>query len=102
MKSSRFNIGQIVKHRVHGYAAVIADIDSIFQPSGVLHSRLVTKDFSKQGPWYRLLVNESQLITYADEADLELIEIDLLIENPKLNDYLDYCSGFYLRKGIIH
>lgn len=102
MKNSRFNIGQVVKHKTHGYDAVIIDIDSLFQPSGSMNPHIAQKEFSKPGPWYRLLVNDTELVTYADESDLELMESELLITHPKLQEYLELDSGEYHRKGGCH
>lgn len=102
MKNSRFNIGQVVKHKTHGYAAIIIDIDSLFQPSGLLNPHTAQKEFSKPGPWYRLLVNDTELVTYADESDLELLDNELMITHPKLQDYLDGHTGEYHRKGGCH
>ena len=102
MKNSRFNIGQVVKHKTHGYAAVIIDIDSLFQPSGLMNPHTAQKEFSKPGPWYRLLVNDTELVTYADESDLELTASDLLIAHPKLQEYLELDQGEYHRKGDCH
>ena len=102
MKYCRYNIGQVVKHKTHGYSAIIVDIDSLFQPSGILNPHTAQKEFSKPGPWYRLLVHDTELITYADESDLELIDCDLLIIHPKLKEYLEQQSGHYHRKGYSH
>lgn len=101
MNTSRFNIGQVVKHKMHGYFAVIIDVDSLFQPSGHMNPHTAQKEFSKPGPWYRLLVNDTELMTYADESDLELIDCDV-ITHPQLKDFLEHESGAYHRKGLSH
>lgn len=103
MKTSRYNIGQVVKHKTHGYSAVIIDVDSLFQPSGHMNPHTAQKEFTKPGPWYRLLVNDTELVTYADESDLELISCDLMISHPQLQDFLvQETAGQYHRKGISH
>lgn len=102
MKYSRFNIGQVVKHKTHGYSAVIIDIDSHFQPSGLLNPHTANKEFTKPGPWYRLLVHDTELVTYADESDLESMTCHLMITHPKLREYLEHKQGEYHRKGLFH
>ncbi len=102
MKQTRFNIGQLVKHKVHGYQAVIVDVDALFQPSGHTNPHTIKQQFAKNGPWYRLLVHESSLVTYVDEAELELITFKQLIAHPNLKDFLVKQSGHYFRKGQCH
>lgn len=102
MKQTRFNIGQLVKHKVHGYQAVIVDVDGLFQPSGHANPHTTQHKFSKSGPWYRLLVHESTLVTYVDETELELIALKQTIAHPNIKDFLIKQSGYYIRKGLSH
>ena len=102
MIKSIFNIGQMVKHRTQGYSAIIIDIDLIFQPSGKLNPHIDPQKMEKKGPWYRLLVHQSKLITYVNEAELEKIFVNIPMTHPKLHDYLTLKSGEYCRKGKLH
>jgi heat shock protein HspQ len=102
MKESLFNIGQMVKHKTQGYAAVIVDVDLIFQPSGQPNPRVNPDKMEKQGPWYRLLVHESSLVTYVAESELEQAFMQTPIHHPKLMDYLKLNSGHFVPKNIIH
>lgn len=102
MKQTRFNIGQLVRHKVHGYQAVIVDVDGLFQPSGHANPHTLNHKFAKSGPWYRLLVHGSKLVTYVDETQLELITCKQSIAHPNLKDFLVKQSGNYIRKGPSH
>ena len=102
MKQTRFNIGQLVKHKAQGYQAVIVDVDGLFQPSGHINPHTLHQQFSKPGPWYRLLVHESTLVTYVDETELELLTCDNTIAHPHIKDFLVKQSGYYIRKGQSH
>ena len=102
MKTSIFNIGQMVKHKTRGYSAIIIDIDVIFQPSGQKNPHLDQKKLQKKGPWYRLLVHQTKLITYVDESELEKAFIAIPISHPQLHDFLTIQSGEYCRKGSKH
>jgi heat shock protein HspQ len=102
MKNSRFNIGQVVTHVSHGYSAIIVDIDSLFQPSGLLNPHTIKQQFTKPGPWYRLLVNDSELVTYVDESDIQLENTTLQVTHPHLEDFLIQKAGQYCRKGLWH
>lgn len=102
MKISMFNIGQLVRHKTQGYAAIIVDIDLNFQPSGQPNPHIVPEKMQKQGPWYRLLVHESTLITYVAEAELEQTFLHGPLHHPKLHDYLDQQFGSFRPKNRIH
>ncbi|NDH09122.1 MAG: heat shock protein HspQ [Gammaproteobacteria bacterium] len=102
MKQTRFNIGQLVRHKMHGYQAVIVDVDGLFQPSGRANPHTIRQKFSKSGPWYRLLVHESNLVTYVDENELELLPSKQAIAHPNIKDFLIKQSGSYIRKGLSH
>ncbi len=102
MKTSIFNIGQMVKHKTQGYSAIIVDVDINFQPSGKLNPHIKPGQMKNQGPWYRLLVHQTKLITYVDESELEKIFMQISIHHPKLYEYLTIKSGQYRLKGKIH
>ncbi len=102
MKTSVFNIGQIVKHKTQGYSAIIVDVDAIFQPSGKLNPHIRPEEMKNRGPWYRLLVHESKLVTYVDESELEKIFMNISIHHPRLYEYLTLKSGEYCIKCKIH
>jgi len=102
MKQTRFNIGQLVRHKAHGYQAIIVDVDGLFQPSGRTNPHTIHHQFSSAGPWYRLLVHESRLVTYVDEAELELLLCPQAITHPNIDDFLVKQSNCYIRKGASH
>ncbi|HBI21615.1 MAG TPA: heat shock protein HspQ, partial [Legionella sp.] len=58
-KKAKFNVGELVTHLRQGYRAVIVDIDPLFQASGQYNPQACKRDFSKNNPWYRLLVDGS-------------------------------------------
>ena len=102
MKTSVFNIGQIVKHKTQGYSGIIVDVDVIFQPSGKINPHIKPEQMQHHGPWYRLLVHQSKLITYVDESELEKIFMDMSIHHPRLYEYLTLKSGEYRLKVKLH
>lgn len=68
IKTAKYNIGDIVKHEHQGYWAVIIDVDPIFQASGRYNPQASKRAFASRNPWYRLLVDNSQQITYVEEC----------------------------------
>jgi len=102
MKVSMFSIGQLVRHKTQGYSAVIVDIDLNFQPSGQPNPRIIPEKMERKGPWYRLLVHKSTLITYVEEAELEQTFIHGTVVHPKLYDYLEHKRGSLTLKRPLH
>ncbi len=64
---AKFNIGDVVLHKKQGYRAVIIDIDPLFQASGRYNPQAEKRAFAHQNPWYRLLVDETNQMTYVEE-----------------------------------
>lgn len=86
---AKFNIGDIVFHKQQGYRAVVVDIDPLFQASGRYNPQAVKRAFAHQYPWYRLLVDDSEQMTYVEEPCLRADPNgdDMPIDNPLLEDY---------------
>ncbi|KTD19798.1 heat shock protein HspQ [Legionella londiniensis] len=98
-KKAKFNIGDVVVHTKQGYRAVIADVDPLFQASGRYNPQALKYDFCQRNPWYRLLVDNSTLITYVEECLLEKEPVGTgsLINNPNVGAYLKQQNGRYTR-----
>jgi len=88
-RCAKFNVGDIVVHKDHGYRAVIVDIDPLFQASGRYNPQAEKREFANQNPWYRLLVDNSSQMTYVEEPYLnpDNSPEPLPIENPLIEDY---------------
>ncbi len=76
IKKSKFNIGQLVKHKILNFIAVIIDIDPIY-----IHSLNNNKykilniknKKSKNNPWYHIITqdnNGSHIYIYISESQL--------------------------------
>jgi heat shock protein HspQ len=87
-KEAHFNIGDIVIHKKQGYRAIVVDVDPIFQSSGRYNPGAIKK-FKNRNPWYRLLVDESNQMTYVEECSLSLFDKTYAIDNPKINQFLE-------------
>lgn len=90
MSHAKFNLGEVVVHKQHGYRALVVDIDPIFQASGRYNPQAKKRAFAHQHPWYRLLVDDTNQITYAEETHLKRDPQSLSkpIENPRALAYL--------------
>jgi len=87
-KKAKFNIGDIVTHNKKGYQAIIIDIDPLFQASGRYNPAAMRRGFDKKKPWYRLLIDESEQMTYVEESSLIIAPLNTQINNPQIGQYL--------------
>lgn len=94
-KAAKYNIGERVIHVQLGYRAVIVDIDPQFQASGRVNPQAATREFATRNPWYRLLVDESNQMTYVEECFLKIDPNQSHIDNPQLSNYLRDNQGKY-------
>lgn len=94
-KFAKFNIGDLVVHKRHGYRAVVIDVDPLFQASGRYNPQACKRDFSKRNPWYRLLVDDSSQMTYVEECLLVLDLNRQSIDNPNVEHFLVKRRGAY-------
>ena len=99
---AKFNIGDVVVHTRQGYRAVVIDVDPLFQASGRYNPQASKREFSKRNPWYRLLVDESSLMTYVEECLLSVDNNAQSIENPNIDHYLVKHRGAYHPRSRSH
>ncbi len=102
MNNALFNIGEMLTHKTQGYWAIVVDIDANFQPSGKINPHIQADKLEKKGPWYRLLVHKSSLVTYVSESELEKAFLPGPISHPRLHEYLTLDAGKYRVKTNMH
>lgn len=100
--SAKFNIGDLVIHKRQGYRAVVVDVDPLFQASGRYNPQALKREFSQKNPWYRLLVDNSNQMTYVEEPLLAGDEDSAIINNPQVEDFLTTYQGRYYKNSIGH
>ena len=67
---TRFQVGELVRHRRYGYRGVVAGHDETCQASEEWHRSNLTQPDRRQ-PWYHVLVHGAKHTTYAAEGNLE-------------------------------
>ena len=99
---SKFQTGDIISHKKYGYRGVIVHIDPIFQGEENWYLSNQTQPNKKQ-PWYFVLVDEKQQVTYVAEENLKYDNSANPIVHPMLNLFF---SGFnselnkYIRNNV--
>ena len=96
--SCKFNIGQLIQHRLFDYRGAIVDVDATFQGTEEWYEQMAKSRPPKDQPWYHVLVDGSEHMTYVAERNLEADPLNEPINHPLLDHFFnDFREGRYLR-----
>ncbi|AKH20085.1 heat shock protein HspQ [Sedimenticola thiotaurini] len=84
MKTAKWNVGQLVQHKLFGYRGVIYDVDAEFQLTDAWYEQMAKSRPPKDEPWYRVLVDGSDYETYVAQCNLEADRVGKPIEHPDI------------------
>lgn len=93
---AKFNIGQIVRHRVFPFRGVVFDVDPVFDNTEDWWASIPEDTRpSKDQPFYHLLAEnaESEYIAYVSEQNLEEDDSDEPIRHPQLSEFFSRRDG---------
>jgi len=94
----RYDIGQLVHHKLFDYRGVVVDVDAVFSLSEQWYEQVAKSRPPKDEPWYRVLVGGALHETYVAERNLEEDALGSPIEHPLLGDFFDaFENGHYVR-----
>ena len=101
-RTAKFQIGQIVRHRVFSFRGVIFDIDPEFNNTEEWWLSIPEEVRpNKDQPFYHLLAEnaESSYVAYVSQQNLEHDETDEPIDHPAIPGIFDgYHEGSYKLK----
>ena len=93
---ARFSVGQIVHHLKFDYRGVVIDVDADFQGSEEWYRQVALSRPPKDKPWYRILVDGADHMTYVAERHLEADIAGTPVTHPELDDFFDsFKEGAY-------
>ena len=102
-RTARFQVGQLIYHKLFGYRGVIVDVDATFQGSEAWYDAMARSRPPKDRPWYHVLVHEAEHMTYVAERNLEPDESGEPVVHPILDHYFDEMrGGLYVRDRTLH
>ncbi len=81
---ARFSLGQVVYHRDLEYRGVIIDVDPMFLGDGKTASRAVGDDEPLDRPWYHVLGDGKEHVTYVSESSLRADDSGEPVTHPSL------------------
>ncbi len=94
-----FKSGQVVRHKKYGYRGVIVDFDDFCQSSDDWYYGNQTQPDRSQ-PWYHILVDGTDQVTYVAQSNLKNEESFEKIEHPLLSYFFtEGKKGNYIRNG---
>jgi heat shock protein HspQ len=97
-KSSQplYFIGQIVHHRKFDYRGVIIDVDAEYSGSEEWYQQVALSRPPRDRPWYHVLVDNSDHLTYVAERHLEQEGSKAPVNHPAITQYFDnFENGIY-------
>jgi heat shock protein HspQ len=99
VRTAKFRIGQVVKHRVYPFRGVIFDVDPVFANTEEWYASIPPEIRpSKDQPFYHLLAEnaESTYIAYVSEQNLLPDESGKPVGHPQVDDMFgEFKNGRY-------
>ena len=91
-----FFVGQIVHHKKFDYRGVIIDVDAEFSGTEEWYQQVARSRPPKDKPWYHVLVDNSNQLTYVAERHLEPDPSTRPVNHPAIAMYFDdFENGVY-------
>lgn len=105
-REARFQIGQVVRHRLYPFRGVIFDVDPIFSNSDEWYAS-IPKDVrpAKDQPFYHLLAenSDSEYVAYVSEQNLLPDETGEPLRHPDIAEVFDGAeNGIYRFRGALN
>lgn len=99
---AKFQVGQIVHHKLFDYIGVVYDVDPTYQGSDEWYEHVARSCPPKDKPWYRVLVNEAVHITYVAEQNVEPAATPQRIVHPLTDRLFSSFDGerYQLRQKV--
>lgn len=83
----KFNVGEIIHHRLFNYRGVIVDVDPGFRGVDRLTCDVDHARPPPGKPWYHIIVDETGQQTYVAERNLEPDPSGRPVNHPSLQDH---------------
>jgi len=94
---TKFQIGELVRHRRYGYRGVVVGFDMICRAPDDWYQTNQTQPDRNQ-PWYHVIVSESNQVTYPAQSSLLADESEEEILNPIVPYFFTgFEKGVYIR-----
>lgn len=106
VKVAKYQIGQVVKHKIYPFRGVIFDVDPEFSNSEEWYQSIPENIRPKKNqPYYHLLAenSETSYIAYVSEQNLLVDETGEPVQHPEVPDiFKSLDNGVYIPKDLTH
>jgi heat shock protein HspQ len=103
IRSAKFQVGQIVRHRFYPFRGVIFDVDPVFANTEEWYEAIPQEIRpSKDQPFYHLLAEnaETEYIAYVSEQNLLPDDTGEPVRHPQVRDLFEsFERGLYRSRG---
>ncbi len=99
----KYDVGQLVEHTLFGYRGVIVDVDPVFNNTEAWYQSVAKTRPPKDKPWYHVLVDETDYVTYVAERNLRSSLDSRQVDHPLLGNYFNRFDGSrYFTRELKH
>lgn len=107
LRTAKFKIGEVVRHRIYPFRGVVFDVDPMFANTEEWWMSIPEEIRpAKDQPFYHLLAenSESEYVAYVSEQNLVRDTSGEPIRHPDVEDYLEQGSegDWTIRKDLRH
>jgi len=100
---AHFYVGQVVHHRKFDYRGVVVDVDAEFLGPDDWYENVAHSRPPKDRPWYHVLVDNADHMTYVAERHLEADNSQLPVNHPYVEQIFgSFSAGAYKRRDRIN
>lgn len=93
---AKFQIGQIIQHKLFDYVGVVFDVDAVFEGTDEWYQQVALSRPPRDEPWYHVLVNQAVHTTYVAERNLEVNPKPQKMRHPLIDEiFSDFDGEFY-------
>ena len=89
MSDPLFFVGQCIHHKKFDYRGVIVDVDAQYAGTDEWYEQVALSRPPRDKPWYHVLVDGGEHMTYVAERHLEQDETGLPVEHPAVPHFFD-------------
>jgi len=101
--NARFQIGQLVEHRLFGYRGVVVDADPVFQLTDEWYEQMARSRPPRDKPWYHVLVDGAEHMTYVAERNLKPDDSGEPVRHPALDRFFGgFENGRYVGRQSVN
>ena len=102
-RHAKFQVGQLVAHRLFDYRGVVYDVDPVFQGTDEWYQSVARTRPPKDQPWYHVLVDNGIHGTYVAERNLEADDGAEPIVHPATDEFFEgFENGRYISRRTIN